>query len=344
MASRRVAFGSEGDRGGLPGPTVVQTRATALRVAIPAGMLIAYVRIRQPTMLRALAMVFRGTAGRCDRNSRVACHAVVHGGTTRHRLARDCATRRTAVAHDAARGAQPGRVRVRALRAERANLGVPGLPAAGRLAGGGRSTKRRAFADQEYWGRPVPGFGVDRPAVVIVGLAPAAHGANRTGRNFTGDRSGQWLYAALYRCGLANQPTAVAADDGLALVGTRIVAKRPLRPLPRTGPRPRSGMRAARGWCASCVSSGPTCGPWSCSADSPGQTCGRRLRMAGVSVPDRVPPFAHGLEVPVDGRTVLGCYHVSQQNTFTGRLTEPMLDAVLGRAVLLAGGLASLEV
>ena len=203
-------------------------------------------------------------------------------------------------------------------------------------------TKRRAFADQEYWGRPVPGFGVDRPSIVVIGLAPAAHGANRTGRNFTGDRSGEWLYAALYRCGLANQPTAVAADDGLALVGTRIVASvRCAPPANRPTPEERDTCRL---WLVRelrlvwpGVRSVVVLGGFAWANLWPG------LRMAGVSVPDRVPSFAHGLEVPVDGRTVLGCYHVSQQNTFTGRLTEPMLDAVLRRAVLLAGGLAAVE-
>ena len=204
-------------------------------------------------------------------------------------------------------------------------------------------TKRRAFADQEYWGRPVPGFGVDRPAIVIVGLAPAAHGANRTGRNFTGDRSGQWLYAALHRCGLANQPTAVAADDGLELIGTRIVASvRCAPPANRPTPEERD-----------------TCRPWLVRelrlvwpdvravvvlGGFAWANLWPALRMSGISVPDRVSPFTHGLEVPVDGRTVLGCYHVSQQNTFTGRLTEPMLDAVLGRAVMLAGGRSALAV
>ena len=115
-------------------------------------------------------------------------------------------------------------------------------------------------------------------------------------------------------------------------------------PRRRIGPRPKSGIRAGSGWCASCVLCGPrvrsvvVLGGFAWANLWPG------LRMAGVSVPDRVPSFAHGLEVPVDGRTVLGCYHVSQQNTFTGRLTEPMLDAVLGRAVVLAGGLAAVEV
>ena len=149
-------------------------------------------------------------------------------------------------------------------------------------------TKRRAFADQEYWGRPVPGFGVDRPSIVVIGLAPAAHGANRTGRNFTGDRSGEWLYAALYRCGLANQPTAVAADDGLALVGTRIVASvRCAPPANRPTPEERDTCRL---WLVRelrlvwpGVRSVVVLGGFAWANLWPG------LRMAGVSVPDRVP-------------------------------------------------------
>ena len=255
----------------------------------------------------------------------------------------DCATRRTPVAHDAAE-VRSLAGSVSALSELSARISV--CRACPRLVAWREEvarTKRRAFADQEYWGRPVPGFGVDRPAVVIVGLAPAAHGANRTGRNFTGDRSGQWLYAALYRCGLANQPTAVAADDGLALVGTRIVASvRCAPPANRPAPDERDACRPwlvrELGLLWPHVRAVVVLGGFAWANLWPS------LRMAGVSVPERVPHFAHGLEVAVDGRTVLGCYHVSQQNTFTGRLTEPMLDAVLGRAVLLAGGLASLEV
>ena len=197
-------------------------------------------------------------------------------------------------------------------------------------------TKRRAYAGEQYWGRPVPGFGPPDPHILVVGLAPGAHGANRTGRNFTGDRSGEWLYASLYRCGLANQPTAVAADDGLALYGTRIIATVRCAP-PDNKPTP-----AER----------DTCRPWLVRELELLWPTTRAvvvlggfgwaglwpaLRGIGVDVPRPVPKFAHGVEVALpDGRTVLGCYHVSQQNTFTGRLTEAMLDAVFTRAAVLA--------
>ena len=196
------------------------------------------------------------------------------------------------------------------------------------------AAKRRSFQDQEYWGRPVPGFGADRPRLLIVGLAPAAHGANRTGRMFTGDRSGDWLYAALHRAGLANQSTSVHAGDGLQLRATRITAPVHCAP-PANKPTP-----AER----------DTCQPWLARELQivwPGlravvvlgafgwEALFRTLTAAGVQRPQKV-PFAHGAEVDVDGRTVIGCYHVSQQNTFTGRLTEAMLDAVIARAVTVA--------
>lgn len=196
--------------------------------------------------------------------------------------------------------------------------------------------KRRAFADEDYWGRPVPGFGDLAARVLILGLAPAAHGANRTGRMFTGDRSGDWLYSALYRVGLASQPTSVAAGDGLTLRGTYITAPVHCAP-PANKPTP-----AER----------DTCRPWlvrELELFWPGlrsivvlggfgwAAVWPTLRAAGIDVSAPAPRFSHGAEASVDGRTVLGCYHVSQQNTFTGRLTEPMLDAVLTRAAELAG-------
>lgn len=196
--------------------------------------------------------------------------------------------------------------------------------------------KRRSFAEQTYWGRPVPGFGPADARVLIVGLAPAAHGANRTGRMFTGDRSGDWLYASLHRVGLANQPTSVSADDGLALRGVRITAPVHCAP-PANKPTP-AERDTCRPWLLREIQLlWPTLravvvlGGFGWAALWP------TLRAAGVPVPERVPPFAHGVEASADGRAVLGCYHVSQQNTFTGRLTEPMLDAVLGRAAEVAG-------
>jgi uracil-DNA glycosylase family 4 len=198
------------------------------------------------------------------------------------------------------------------------------------------ATKRRAYADEVYWGRPVPGFGGPDPRILVVGLAPGAHGANRTGRNFTGDRSGEWLYASMYRCGLANQPTAVSADDGLVLYRTRVIATVRCAP-PDNKPTP-----AER----------DTCRPWLVRELAllwPGVRAvvvlggfgwaglWPALRGIGVDVPRPVPKFGHGAEIALpDGRVVLGCYHVSQQNTFTGKLTEQMLDAVFTRAAALA--------
>jgi uracil-DNA glycosylase family 4 len=189
--------------------------------------------------------------------------------------------------------------------------------------------KRAAFRQDEYWGRGVPGFGDPDASIVIVGLAPAAHGANRTGRMFTGDRSGDFLYAALHRTGFANQPTSVARDDGLELRGAWITA--PVRCAPPAN-KPTTEERNA-------------CRPYlerELAIIQPrvfvplgGFAYAGVCRILGVR---RRPAFAHGVEVALgDGRTIVGSYHVSQQNTFTGRLTEPMLDAVLVRARQLAG-------
>ncbi|SOD75187.1 uracil-DNA glycosylase family 4 [Jatrophihabitans sp. GAS493] len=192
--------------------------------------------------------------------------------------------------------------------------------------------KRRAYADQPYWGRPVPGFGVENPSILVLGLAPGAHGANRTGRNFTGDRSGDWLYAALYRAGLANQPTSVSADDGLRLIDTRIVAA--VRCVPPAN-KPTPGERdVCRDWLTreiqliwSNLRSIVVLGGFGWSALWPA------LRHAGIELPPRVPPFGHGVQIALpEGPQVIGCYHVSQQNTFTGRLTEAMLDDIFSRA------------
>jgi uracil-DNA glycosylase family 4 len=196
-------------------------------------------------------------------------------------------------------------------------------------------TKRKAFADQTYWGRPVPGFGPRDAKFFILGLAPAAHGANRTGRNFTGDRSGDWLYASLYRVGAASQPTSVSADDGLELINTYIAASVRCAP-PANAPTPEER---------------DTCRPWLVRelelmwpqlrslvvlGGFGWAQLWPSLRAAGIEVPTGLPKFGHGVEVEIGGRTIIGCYHVSQQNTFTGRLTEPMLDAVMGRAAQLA--------
>lgn len=201
--------------------------------------------------------------------------------------------------------------------------------------------KRRAFADQPYWGRPVPSLGEERPRALVVGLAPAVHGGNRTGRVFTGDRSGDWIIAALHRAGLANQPTSVHAADGLRLHRTRIVA--PVRCAPPDN-RPSTAER-------------DTCSPW---LDAELALVAEDLRVvmalggfawavtlaaarrAGWGVSRPQPRFGHGAEADLrtPRRTVrlVGSYHVSQQNTSTGRLTVPMLDAVLARVAALADG------
>jgi uracil-DNA glycosylase family 4 len=196
--------------------------------------------------------------------------------------------------------------------------------------------KRRAFAEQTYWGRPIAGWGATDAAVLVVGLAPAAHGGNRTGRIFTGDRSGDWLFAALHRAGLAAQPTSTHAGDGQRLLGTRMLAAVRCAP-PANVPTPQER---------------DTCAPW-LDAEllhlRPGlrvavalggfawQALLAALQRAGDPLPRPRPRFGHLAEVEVDGLLVLGCYHPSQQNTFTGKLTEPMLDAVFQRAVQAAG-------
>lgn len=195
--------------------------------------------------------------------------------------------------------------------------------------------KRRAYRDQTYWGRPITGFGDPAAEVVLVGLAPGAHGANRTGRIFTGDRSGDFLFAALHRVGVANQPTSAAPGDGLALRGAYIVA--PVRcappdnkPLPdeilRCAPfldQELSLLRSARVF----VALGAIA--WRATLDF--------LARGGAEIPTPRPAFGHGAAVTLAGRggvrVVLGSYHVSQQNTQTGRLTEAMFDAVLRRAL-----------
>jgi uracil-DNA glycosylase family 4 len=197
--------------------------------------------------------------------------------------------------------------------------------------------RRASFADQTYWGRPVPSWGPSRARVAIVGLAPAAHGGNRTGRIFTGDRSGDWLYAALHRAGLAELPTSTHAGDGQRLVDTRIVAAVHCAP-PANKPTP-AERDACRPWLerdlallAPTLRAVVVLGGFAWAAVFPA------LAAAGYDPPRAKAAFGHGVEVPLGdaGPVVLGCYHPSQQNTFTGRLTEPMLDAVLTRAAALA--------
>jgi uracil-DNA glycosylase family 4 len=194
--------------------------------------------------------------------------------------------------------------------------------------------KRAAFAGEAYWGRPVAGFGDARARVMIFGLAPAAHGANRTGRVFTGDRSGDFLFAALHRGGFANQPTSVHAGDGLALRDAWISAAVRCAP-PANKPTPAERDR---------------CLPFAvrelellrdvrvvvCLGAFAWAAALRVLGAAGRDLPRPRPRFGHGVELPGDP-LLLGCFHPSQQNTFTGRLTPAMLDAVLLRARELAG-------
>jgi len=194
--------------------------------------------------------------------------------------------------------------------------------------------KRAAFADEEYWGRPIPGFGDPAARILVLGLAPAAHGGNRTGRVFTGDRSGDWLYAAMWRCGLANQPTSRSRGDGLELHGTYVAAA------VRCAPPANKPLPAERDACAPYLERElallPDVRVIVCLGGFAWEA-GLRARAAlGEPVPRPKPRFGHGAELAADRWPLLGCYHPSQQNTFTGRLTEPMLDGVLLRARELA--------
>jgi uracil-DNA glycosylase len=184
--------------------------------------------------------------------------------------------------------------------------------------------KRAAFRDDDYWGRPVPGFGDPDASVAIVGLAPAAHGANRTGRMFTGDRSGDFLYAALHRAGFASQPESVSREDGQHLSGAWITA--PVR----CAPPANKPTTEERDTCRPFLERELDLVPIRVFVPLGGFAYEGLCRILGVV---RRPPFTHGVEVALpDGRWIVGSYHVSQQNTFTGKLTEPMLDAVLTRA------------
>jgi uracil-DNA glycosylase len=194
--------------------------------------------------------------------------------------------------------------------------------------------KRAAYADEEYWGRPLPGFGDPTARLLVLGLAPAAHGGNRTGRIFTGDRSGDWLFSALWRAGYANQPTSVTRDDGLTLSGCFVTAAVRCAP-PANRPLP---------------SERDNCQPWLeaelallravrvivCLGAFAWDVALRVLGTLGAARPRPRPKFGHGAEATVGAYVLVGSYHPSQQNTFTGKLTEAMLDQVFGRARELA--------
>ena len=193
--------------------------------------------------------------------------------------------------------------------------------------------KRAAYRDETYWGKPIPGFGDPDAGIVVLGLAPAAHGANRTGRVFTGDRSGDWLFRAMHRAGLANQPTSVSADDGLALTNAWVTAAVKCAPpanKPTTDERDRCAPFLRREFALLDRAKVVVClGGFGFDA---------ACRHVGLRPK---PKFGHGVEVMLGpehaGLTLICSFHPSQQNTFTGRLTERMLDDVFARAVELAG-------
>jgi uracil-DNA glycosylase family 4 len=197
-------------------------------------------------------------------------------------------------------------------------------------------TKRAAFADQTYWGRPVPGFGPPDARLLVIGLAPAAHGGNRTGRMFTGDRSGDVLYEALYDVGLASQPTATSADDNLQLYGVRVTAPVHCAP-PANKPTP-TERDTCRPWLVQELTLlRPTLRAAVVLGAFGWQAALQAFAEAGWQLPRPRPPFAHATQVALDDITLFGCYHVSQRNTFTGRLTPGMLRTVLRTAARTAG-------
>ena len=192
--------------------------------------------------------------------------------------------------------------------------------------------RRKAFADEEYWARPIPGFGDPSAWLLVVGLAPAAHGGNRTGRIFTGDRSGDFLFAALHRAGLASQAESVSRDDGLRLAGCRIAAA------VRCAPPANRPTREERDRCRPyLVREIAACRDARVLLALGGLAWEETLR--ALEAPRPFPRFGHGAEARLaGGRTLLGSYHPSQQNTFTGRLTPAMLDDVLRRAAEIEAG------
>lgn len=210
--------------------------------------------------------------------------------------------------------------------------------------------KRAAFRDETYWGRPVPAFGDPAARLLVLGLAPAAHGANRTGRMFTGDRSGDWLYRALHRAGFASQPGSVCRDDGLQLRGALVTASVRCAP-PANKPTP-AERDACRPWLEAELDLLPDVRVVVALGSFAWTQALALLEERGHSVPRPRPRFGHGAEVRLGpgrrggrgtdaGIALLGSYHPSQQNTFTGTLTEAMFDAVWARARELAGPILS---
>ena len=192
--------------------------------------------------------------------------------------------------------------------------------------------KHAAFREDDYWGRPVPGFGDPKASVLVVGLAPAAHGANRTGRMFTGDRAGDWLFRAMHKAGFANQPLSRDRADGLALTGAYVTAGVRCAPpgnRPTTGERDRCAgfLRREVDILWDRLHTIVTLGGFAYAVVL------RTLAERGVAIPRPRPAFGHGVEVDLGAVAVLASYHPSQQNTFTGTLTEPMFDAIWGRAM-----------
>ena len=190
--------------------------------------------------------------------------------------------------------------------------------------------KRASYAGQTYWGKPVAGFGDPDARLLVVGLAPAAHGGNRTGRVFTGDRSGDWLYGALHRAGFANQPQSTGRDDGLRLSDCFVTVAVRCAP-PGNAPSP-AERDACQGFLVDELQLLGRVRVIFCLGAFAWDAILRAGRALGLD-PQPRPRFAHAAEATLGRFTLIGSYHVSQQNTFTGRLTEPMLDAVLARAV-----------
>ena len=196
--------------------------------------------------------------------------------------------------------------------------------------------KRASIADDDYWGRPVPGFGDLAAHVVVIGLAPAAHGANRTGRMFTGDRSGEWLFRALHESGFANQPESVGSHDGLELDNAWITA--PVRCAPPANKPTTNERDNCSGWFGAELDLLVDKDILICLGQYGYNSLWRYLGSRGVELPRPRPKFGHGVEIPLaDGVTVLLSFHPSQQNTFTGKLTRDMFAAVFDRARRLSG-------